>query len=123
MKFTAHVVQPDSNPATVNVIFADPETNPDQPAVLMFSRATDIEDSAYYFEINDQSQGAYGGLELVKFSRTGIDVRLSSELVEQVGDEDLREVHADFEIDDDLYQITLEGLKTIFSGAEIFQAL
>lgn len=121
MKFTAIVVEPYTNSTTANVIFADPETNPDQPSVLMLSRAVDIKDSAYYFEINDQSQGSYGGLESVKFSRSSIEIHLSDEAVEKFVNEDLREVRADFEIDEELYRSTLDTLRTIFSGFDGFQ--
>ena len=65
MKFTATYIEPHTNSVTANVLFADPETDPDQPSVLLFSRPIEpgFEDSAYYFDINDQSYGSYMGLE------------------------------------------------------------
>ena len=63
MKFNTTYIEPYTNSSTANVMFADPETNPDQPSVLSFSRPIEpgFEDSAYYFEINDQSYGSYMG--------------------------------------------------------------
>lgn len=63
MKFIAAYVEPYTNSATANVMFANPETNPDEPSVLFFLSPIEpgFEDSAYYFEVNDQSYGSYGG--------------------------------------------------------------
>lgn len=38
MKFTAAYTDAYTNSTTANVMFADPETDPDQPSVLSFSR-------------------------------------------------------------------------------------
>jgi hypothetical protein len=120
MKFTALYVEAEANTATANVTFADPETHPDEPSVLMFSRAIDIPDSQYYFEINDQSYGSYGGLISVQLSRNSIAVQLESEVVQDFGEENFAEVVADFDVDDKTYQSVLEHLKTIFAGSDIF---
>jgi len=116
MHFNAIVVETDINEYTANVFFADPETNPDEPSVLMFSLPIDFEGGNYYFEINDQSQGTYGNLEAVNLTRNSIAIRLSDEAVAEFGNEDLREVQVAFEIDDALYQSVLETMKRIFDG-------
>ena len=124
MKFTAIVVEPYTNSTTANVLFADPETNPDEPSVLSFSRPIEpgFEDSAYYFEINDQSYGSYEGLESVRVSRNRLEVRLTRKVVEKFGVEDFAEVQVEFDVDDELYQSVLETLQRIFEGFDIFQS-
>lgn len=121
MKFTASVVEPSTNQTTANVIFADPETNPDEPPVLMLSRAIDIPDSAYYFEINDQSNSSYGGLESVQVSRNRLEVKLRRELVEKFGNEDFANIEIQFDADDELYQVALETLQKIFDGYDVLE--
>ncbi len=46
MKFTARYLEPSIGSVTVNMLFADPETNPDEPSVLVFSRAVEFENTA-----------------------------------------------------------------------------
>jgi hypothetical protein len=123
MKFTASYVDAYANSTTANVMFADPETDPDQPSVLSFSRPIEpgFEDSAYYFEINDQSYGSYMGLEYVKLTRNSIEIRLEDDVVKKFGEEEFREVRVEFELDDDAHQTILETMKRIFKGHEIFQ--
>ena len=120
MKFTAIVVEPYTNSTTANVLFADPETNPDEPSVLSFSRPIEpgFEDSAYYFEINDQSYGSYMGLESVKLSRNSIEIKVEPGVVEKFGEADFAEVSVEFEADDETYQAILETLRRIFKGYE-----
>ena len=122
MQFKAIYIEPYTNSTTANVLFADPETDPDQPSVLSFSRPIDFEGGNYYFEINDQSQGMYGGLDSVRMSRNQIEVRLGDTAVTKFDNEDLREVRVEFEIDDLLYQTALETMKRIFAGFDVFQA-
>ena len=119
MKFTAIYVESNINTATANVIFADPETNPDQPAVLMFSRSIEFQDSAYYFEINDQSYGSYGGLTLVQISRNSIKVQLEPSVVKDFGDENLAQVQVEFSLDDKTYQSVLDTLRYIFANDDV----
>ena len=123
MQFTATYVEPHTNSITANVMFADPETNPDQPSVLSFSRPIEpgFEDSNYYFEINDQSNGSYGGLEMIRLTRSSIEVRLEPRIVEKFGEEDFREVRAEFNVTDEVYQSVLETIKRIFDGYDILQ--
>ncbi len=123
MKFTAIYIEPYANTVTANVMFADPETNPDQPSVLSFSRPIEpgFENSAYYFEVNDQSYGSYEGLESVRISRNSLEVRLLPETVEKFGEEDFREIRVDFQVDDETYDNVLTQLKRIFKGFDIFQ--
>jgi len=120
MKFTATYIEPYTNSTTANVMFADPETNPDQPSVLSFSRPIEqgFEDSAYYFEINDQFYGSYMGLEYVRLSRNSIEVRVEADVVKKFGVEDFAEVTVQFDVDDAKYQAVLETLKRIFKGYE-----
>ena len=122
MKFTAIYVEAKTNTATANVMFADPETNPDEPYVLLFSRGVEFQDSSYYFEINDQSYGSYGGLTLVQISRNSINVQLEPYTVEDFGDENLSEVQVEFNIDDKTYQSVLDTLRNIFANENIFVA-
>ena len=123
MQFTATYVEPHTNSITANVMFADPETNPDQPSVLSFSRPIEpgFEDSNYYFEINDQSNGSYGGLEMIRLTRSSIEVHLEPRIVEKFGEEDFREVRAEFNVTDEVYQSVLETIKRIFDGYDILQ--
>jgi hypothetical protein len=122
VKFTAIYVEANINTATANVMFADPETNPDEPYVLLFSRSIEFQDSSYYFEINDQSYGSYGGLTLVRISRNSINVQLEPYMVEDFGDENLSEVQVEFNIDDKTYQSVLDTLRNIFANENIFVA-
>ena len=123
MKFTASVIEPFANSTTANMLFADPETDPDAPSVLSFSRAIDIPNSAYYFEINDQSYGSYEGLERVKLSRNSVEIRVSDKVIEKFGVEDFREVTAEFEVDDELYQSISKMMRIIFDGFERYQEI
>ena len=126
MKFTASYIEPNTNSVTANVLFADPETDPDQPAVLSFSRPIEpgFEDSAYYFEINDQSYGSYMGLEFVKLSRNRIEIKVEPGVVEKFGEADFAEVSVEFDADDGTYQAVLETMRRIFKGHEsIYQEL
>jgi hypothetical protein len=122
VKFTAIYVEANTNTATANVMFADPETNPDEPYVLLFSRSIEFQDSSYYFEINDQSYGSYGGLTLVQISRNSINVQLEPYTVKDFGDENLSEVQVEFNIDDKTYQSVLDTLRNIFANENIFVA-
>jgi hypothetical protein len=123
MKFTANVIEPSANSTTANLLFADPDTDPDAPSVLSFSRAIDIPNSAYYFEINDQSYGSYGGLETVTLSRGRVEIRVSDGVIEKFGVEEFREVQADFEADDEMYQAILTMMRKIFEGFEGYQEI
>ncbi len=116
MKFTATYVEANTNTAIANVLFADPETNPDEPLVLMFSRSIEFQDSTYYFEINDQSYGRYGGLTLVQISRNSIEIHLEPDVIKDFGDENFAEVQVEFTIDDKTYQSILDTLKNIFAN-------
>ena len=116
MKFTATYVEANINTAIANVLFADPETNPDEPLVLMFSRSIEFQDSTYYFEINDQSYGRYGGLTLVQISRNSIEIHLEPDVIKDFGDENFAEVQVEFTIDDKTYQSILDTLKNIFAN-------
>ena len=119
MKFTATYLEPDISDITANLLFADPESNPDEPAVLSFSRSVEFPDSAYYFEINDQSYSSYGGLEHVRLSRNQLTINVAPELVEEFGVEDFAEVQVEFEVDDEMYQSILDHLQVIFAGKDI----
>lgn len=123
MKFNATYIEPYTNSSTANVMFADPETNPDQPSVLSFSRPIEpgFEDSAYYFEINDQSYGSYAGLEFVLLTRNSIEIRLEPGIVEKFGEEDFHEVQVEFDVKDDVYKSVLETLQRIFKGSNVLQ--
>ena len=123
MKFTAFIIEPDTNEQVANLIFADPDTNPDEPSVLMFSRAIDIPDSVYYFEINDQSNSSYEGLESVRLSRTKLEVKVKREIVEKFGNEDFLNIEVQFNADDEMYQVIVETLKTIFNGFDILEVM
>lgn len=123
MRFNAVIVDPYTNSATANVMFADPDTNPDEPSVLLFSRPIEpgFEDSSYYFEINDQSNGNYGGLEAVTLTRYGLNVLLSEKVVAKFGNTNFREIQVDFDISDKVYQSVSEMLHRIFKGYDIFE--
>jgi hypothetical protein len=123
MKFTASYIEPNTNSVTANVMFADPETDPDQPSVLSFSRPIEpgFEDSAYYFEINDQSYGSYMGLESALLTRNSIEIRLEPGIVDKFGEEDFREVRVEFDVEDDVYRSVLETMQRIFKGHDVFK--
>lgn len=124
MKFTATYIEPYTNSITANMMFADPETDPDAPSVLSFSRPIEpgFEDSAYYFEINDQSYGSYMGLEFALLTRNSIEIRLEPRIVEKFGEEDFREVRVEFDVKDDVYKSILETMQRIFKGHDVFKA-
>lgn len=119
MKFTATEVEAGTDAAIANVLFADPETNPDEPAVLMFSRSIETPDGEYYFEINDQSHGRYGGLRSVRVSRNSLEVDLEPGVVRDFGDENFARVQVEFEVDDETYRSMVETLGSIFENANI----
>lgn len=123
MQFKATYVDSYTNSTTANVMFADPETNPDQPFVLSFSRPIEpgFEDSAYYFEINDQSYGSYGGLNLVRLSRNSIEIKVEPYVVEKFEVEDFAEASVQFEVDEKKYQDILENMRRIFKGFSEYQ--
>jgi hypothetical protein len=123
MEFTANVIEPYANSTTANMLFADPDTNPDAPSVLSFSRAIDIPNSAYYFEINDQSYGSYEGLEFVKISRDNVEIRVSDKVIEKFGVEEFREVQVKFEADEEMHQSILTMMRKIFEGFEGYQEI
>jgi hypothetical protein len=118
MKFSATYIEPYTNSTTANVIFADPETDPDTPSVLSFSRPIEpgFEDSAYYFEINEQSYGSYKGLDMVKLTRNNVTIRVSDHVIEKFQEEDFREVRVEFEADDELYALVVNTMQVIFKG-------
>jgi hypothetical protein len=124
MKFTAIYIDAYSTTITANVMFADPETNPDQPSVLSFSRPIEpgFEDSNYYFEVNDQSYGSYGGLVAVTLTRNSLKVLLEDRVVEKFGEDDFREIQVEFDVKDEVYQTVLTTLQRIFAGHDCFQA-
>jgi hypothetical protein len=119
MNFTATEVEAGTDAAVANVLFADPETNPDEPSVLMFSRSIESQDSEYYFEINDQSYGRYGGLASVRLSRNNLEVQLEPGVVKDFGNENFAKVRVEFEIDDEAYHSVLETLGNIFANTNI----
>ena len=123
MKFTATYIDAYATSITANVMFADPETDPDQPSVLSFSRPIELgfEDSAYYFEINDQSYGSYGGLTSIRLSRNSIEIKVEPRVVEKFEVEDFAEVSVQFEVDDKKYQDILENMRRIFKGFSEYQ--
>jgi hypothetical protein len=125
MKFIATYVEPYTNSTTANVMFADPETDPDQPSVLSFSRPIEkgFEDSNYYFEINDQSYGSYGGLEFVRLSRNSIEVRLEQRIVEKFKEEDFQEVTVEFNVNDEVFESVRATLRRIFETHDVFQEI
>ena len=123
MKFTASIVEADTNNNIANLLFADPETDPDMPSVLSFSRAMDIENSDYYFEVNDQSNSSYGGLEVVRISRGKIELKLKQELADQFEDADFLNSEVQFDLEEEAFQAVLETLHKIFDGRDILQVL
>ena len=123
MKFTATYTDAYTTSITANVMFADPESNPDQPSVLSFSRPIEpgFEDSAYYFEINDQSYGNYQGLEYIRLGRNRVEIKLEPHVIKKFGVEDFAEVTAEFDLDDTKYQTLIETMRRIFNGFDEYQ--
>ena len=119
MRFTAIYVEATTNKSTANILFADPESNPEEPAVLLFSRAIEFDNSAYYFEVNDQSYGSYEGLEMVELSPTQLKVRVEPQVVAKFEQEDWAEIMVDFEIDEVQYQLVADTLQQIFAGTTV----
>jgi hypothetical protein len=123
MKFIASIVEVDTNDQIANLLFANPETDPEMPSVLSFSRAIDIKDSDYYFEINDQSNSSYGGLELVRVSRGKLGVKLTQELAAKFGDDGFLNIEVQFDVDEEMFQSIVETLHKIFGGHDILEVL
>lgn len=78
---------------------------------LMIQKSLDVEDSDYHIERDDQSFGGYGGVE---------NVELLGDSVTFIFDESGKEtldcdgVKADFETDDETFQLLTEKLRFIF---------
>lgn len=123
MKFTASIVEAETNAQIANLLLADPETDPDMPIVLSFSRAMDIPDSDYYFEINDQSNSSYGGLQLVRISNGKLEVKLTPQLATKFGNEDFLNIESRFDLDAVAFQGIVETLHKIFDGHEVLEVL
>lgn len=121
MRFTAFYVETGSDGKIANALFADPESDPDEPAVLSFSRAIEFEDSAYYFEVNDQSYGSYEGLEKIWLTPAQLRVKVKPEVVEKFDQDGLAEITVDLELDEEQYQEVVETLQQIFAGTEVLQ--
>jgi hypothetical protein len=121
MQFIADYVEASTDATSASVMFANPQKNPDQPSVLSLQRPIEFADSAYYFEINDQSNSGYGGLESVRISRNQLEVRLSPDSVARLGDENFREVLVEFDVDDATYESVLSTLERIFPGFDILE--
>jgi len=120
MKFIARHLEPSIGTVTANMLFADPETNPDEPSVLSFSRVVEFKNTAYYFEINDQSNSSYGGLESVHLSRNTLDIRVAPHVAAKFGNADFAEVQVTFEADDKRYAEILNAMRVIFADEPIF---
>lgn len=61
-------------------------------------------------------------MKSVKLARNSIEARLEEYLVENFGGEDFREIRAEFNVKDEVYQSVLETMKRIFQGHDILQA-
>jgi hypothetical protein len=116
MHFVASYIEASTGSISANVMFADPETNPDEPSVLLFSRAIEFNDSTYYVEINDQSYGSYGGLTAARISRNSLEINLDPDVVKKFGDEKFANVQVAFNTDDKTYELVLSTLKNIFAN-------
>jgi hypothetical protein len=121
MRFTAVYVETSSDDKIANALFADPESNPDEPAVLSFSRAIEFADSAYYFEVNDQSYGSYEGVEKIWLTPSQLRVKVKPEVVEKFEQKDWAEITVDLELEEEQYQGVVETLQQIFAGTEVLQ--
>lgn len=119
MNFTAFYIEPRKDAAFAELLLADPETDPDAPSVLIFSRPIEFADSDYYFEVNDQFYGSYGGLELVQLSPNGLKVTLKPETVKKFGEEAFAQIDVAFEPDHDTYQTIVAVLSEIFAGSDV----
>ena len=119
MRFTAICVESNMDGASANVLFADPEANPDEPLVLMLSHSVEFQDSRYYFEFNGQEYGRYGGLTLVQVSRDNLEVHLEPDVVKDFGGESFAEGQVNFDIDDKSFQSMADTLKTIFANSNV----
>ncbi len=119
MKFKAQVIEIDGGLPIANALFADPESNPDQPSVLMLSRDLSIKDSAYYFEVNDQSYGSYGGLVSVQLSRDGLVAELDPQLVKKFGEPDFSRIEVALKVNDKTYASIKDVLEKIFANEKI----
>lgn len=118
MKFTAKDVEL-SIDQIANAFFADPETNSGEPAVFLVSRDLSIPNSAYYFEINDQSFSSYGGLKSVHLSRNKLVVQLEPGLVKKFDEDDFAEIDISLKVDNKTYAKIKDILEKIFAPGEI----
>ena len=116
MKFTAKDVEL-SIDQIANALFADPETNPDQPAVLMLSRDLSNPNSAYYVEVNDQAYGSYGGVKSARLSRKKLVVELEPKLAQKFGEPDFAVIEIVLHLDARQYAQVKDVLEKIFSAA------
>lgn len=118
MNFKAKIVEVSAD-EIANALFVDPESNPDQPSVLWFSRDLTIKNSAYYFEVNDQSYGSYGGLVSVQLSRDGLVAELEPRLIKKFGEPDFARIEAALKVNDKTYASIKDVLEKIFANENI----
>lgn len=121
MKFTATYIEPSTNPHTATVIFADPEQDPDMPPYFSVQRTIEFPDSMYYFEINDQSNSSYQGLERIVLSSNQLLATLPSDTVTKFGDDDFQHIEIDFDLDEETFETVKTTLMQIFEGFSEFQ--
>ena len=120
MTFTADYIEPTPSNSIASVVFAN-EDNPDEPTYLALTRATDIENSAYHFEVNDQSNSSYEGLASVKLSRKSLKLKLEEEKVKELDNTDFATIKVTFDADDETYEAIKEALQQVFKDFDIFK--
>lgn len=112
MTFEAALVEAYETTYTANLFLADPEADPRR--VLSLCRRIDRSVDEYYFEINDQANSAYNGLESAHLFRDRIEVRVQQKVIEKFGDLELAHVTASFKLADAEFAQVLAMARRIF---------
>ncbi|MDX2005938.1 MAG: Imm10 family immunity protein [Meiothermus sp.] len=120
MQFAATYIEPTPSETLASLVLAN-EENPDEPAYLALTRATEFEDSAYHFEVNDQSNSSYEGLASVRLSRTSLVVKLEPDKAEELGNPDFATIKVEFDADDATFAAIKETLRQVFKGFDILK--
>jgi hypothetical protein len=120
VQFTANtVVVDDSDDQFILVGFADEHDGAYRES-LHFQRSHEFDEQdialgmdSVYAERNDQSQGGYGGVELVELFRDRMRVAVRGKLAEEMG---TTEFHITFVLPSEEFERLRNGLRVVFAG-------
>ncbi len=106
LHFTAEAVEIEENDLDILCVGFYTDEN-----YLMIQKSLDVEDSEYHIERDDQSFGGYGGVENVELLGDSVTLTFDESGKENL---DCDGIKADFETDDEAFQLLTEKLRFIF---------